>query len=599
MKLAFARGLAPADGFYPSSRDVLCANQTVGEAAMTEQEAAAQDTLGSQRTTPPRSTAAFGANEPVAGTLVPNPHEPLSTHDAADTGRAMTSVNILFNEGTPATFDDTQMPECFPDLNLDQIIDGIVDGREEHDLQPYYYCPLQSVNAIQYRQAVIRDLDGRPLRAALEQFAKELRSVRQFLAQGKELRHPYQQQRWFVDAASLYVAAVRQLENDLTDASTDSTALQEFKKSLSEYTRSNTFVELSAAIESLERSLARVNYCLHIRGNRITVGRLADEPDYSKEVQETFARFRQGESNNYLVKLYRSVDMNHVESGVLELVANVYPEVFAELQGFSTTWNTFLDPAITQFDRETQFYLSYLSYVDPIRQSGLKFSIPAVIADARTVSVQETFDLALAKKLLKAEEPAVIVNDLELEEPERIIVVSGPNQGGKTTFARTFGQLHYLGSLGLPIPGRDPTIAVFDHIFAHFEREESIETLRGKLQDDLVRIHDILASASPKSIIIMNELFTSTTLQDAIYLGTSIVTKIIELDALCVYVTFVDELSRLGPTTVSMVSTVDSERSDERTYKVVRRAADGQAHAIAIANKYGLTYQALKGRMAR
>lgn len=55
-------------------------------------------------------------------------------------------------------------------------------------------------------------------------------------------------------------------------------------------------------------------------------------------------------------------------------------------------------------------------------------------------------------------------------------------------------------------------------------------TLRGKLEDDLIRMRDILDQATPKSIVIMNEIFTSTTLSDAIWLGMQILERVIATD---------------------------------------------------------------------
>ena len=299
---------------------------------------------------------------------------------------------------------------------------------------------------------------------------------------------------------------------------------------------------------------------------------------------------------SHLVEVTDSGSMDHVEARIVELVARLFPDEFRALAEFCAGHAGFVDDRLARFDREIQFYLAYLERCDALRANGLPFSYPTV-STAAEVAVEGGFDIALAGKL--GGERPLVLNDFALSPPERTLVVTGPNQGGKTTFARMVGQLHYLAALGVPVPARSAGLALADRIFTHFERVEDVATLRGKLDDELVRVRQILDEATRESVVILNEVFGSTTLSDARQLGGAVLAEIAELGCLAVCVTFVDELAGLGPATVSMVAAVDAADPSRRTFEVVRRPADGRAYAWALAEKYGLSTEQLRRRIGR
>ena len=505
--------------------------------------------------------------------------------------------SILFVQDALGT-ERVDEPEFFGDLHLDQIVTALTAGREEYGLAPFFYRPLHDVEAVHYRHHVLRDLEHESVLEAVRGFADGMRQVRKHLAVRDKMHHVLQKQRWFLEALVGYCRTVAAFAERLPDVDVRSRGFVSLREYLTAYVASERFTSLVAETQGVVDSLASVSYSVHIRGNRVRVSRYDGEPDMSEQVDRIFAKFKQSPVTDYRVNLPDWGIMNHVEGRILDLVAKLHPDTFVALEQCCARNQHYLDDTVGRFDREVQFYLAYLEHIAPLKAKGLAFAYPRVSSRSKDVRATETFDLALATKLSGDNAP-VVTNDFHLAEAERVLVVSGPNNGGKTTFARAFGQLHYIASLGLPVAGEDARLFLADRIFTHFEREEDIETLRGKFEDELFRIHEILEHATGDSVLIMNESFGSTTLRDALAVGTEVMRRIIDLEALCVFVTFVDELSRLGPSTVSMMSTVVPDDPAVRTYKVMRKPADGLAYAAAIAEKYGLTYAALRERIAR
>lgn len=487
-------------------------------------------------------------------------------------------------------------PEFFSDLNLDQIVDAVTQGLDEYNLKPFFRSPLASEDALGYRHEVFRDLESGYLDGHVRSFAQRMRDIRAALAQANKLYYPLEKDAWFLDTVEAYGEAIRTFTTDLASQDLASRGFRAFRDFLTGYAAGSRFIELMEEARALRRELGQVRYTVLIKDNSFTVDACAGEADYSAEISRSFAKFQQGAATDYLVNFRTRVEMNHIEAQIAEFVAKLNPALFARLQEFRARRGDFIDSTVAAFGREIHFYMAYIDHVATLQNETLSFCFPRMSA-SKDVFAHDAFDLALAQKLHAAGE-SVVCNDFVLRGDERIIVISGPNQGGKTTFARMFGQLHYLAALGCPVPGRDAQLFLFDGLFTHFEREEKVENLRGKLEDDLTRIHAILQRATSRSLVVLNEVFTSTTLQDETYLSRRIMAKLIERGVLGAWVTFVEELASFDEHVVSMVSTIVQATPALRTFKVVRQRADGLAYAMVIAERYGLSYARIKERIS-
>lgn len=504
----------------------------------------------------------------------------------------MSYQSILFVQNTPDEI--SQGADFLKDLNINQIIETVLSGKEEYQLESFFHMPLKNTEDVLYRQEIVNELENQELYQSFVQFENEMRDIRKIVAQNENLSYPKIKERCLLEAVSQYCESVENLHQYLRNNRPKATGLWRFADFLSNYVESDDFEQLKCRTTETRTALDAVRYSLHIKGKRIEVQRYEESENYSTKLQKFFYKFQQEEVPVYQYQ-YKDQDLNHIEANIIDLVSKLYPDAFGQLHSFVEENEDFILPGIQQFERELQFYISWMEYIKPMKEKGLNFCIPELSVSDKNIFGEGCFDLGLAVKLRYTDNP-VVSNQFYLEGKERLLIVTGPNQGGKTTFARMIGQLHFFASLGLSVPGIKAKLFLADAIFTHFERQESQATLSGKLQDDVIRIHDVIKQASPSSLIIINEMFASTTLQDAVWLGQKVMEQISNLDALCIYVTFLEELSAFNEKTVSMVSTLEPE-SQTRTYKIIRKPADGRAYATYIAKKYRLTYEEIVERM--
>ncbi len=127
------------------------------------------------------------------------------------------------------------VPDFFVDLNLDQLVEWIIAGKDEYALKPFFCAPPCDVQDIEYRHEVMRDLECTEVRDLIHAFAQDMRLMRHELAQAAKLYYKFQKQWWFVDAVEAYCKATGLLLDGLRSAALHSRGLTALRTYLAEY----------------------------------------------------------------------------------------------------------------------------------------------------------------------------------------------------------------------------------------------------------------------------------------------------------------------------------------------------------------------------
>lgn len=483
----------------------------------------------------------------------------------------------------------------FEDLNLQQIIDeiGKVWGKDVFDF--YRYFPPDK-EAEQYRREITGDVLIPGVFDALSE-AYGYMEQRKLAKESREQATQIIQKRfWLVTEVSFFAQAIISLNEGLKSCDVKSKGLGAFKSIINGYAGSKSFSELSKTAFSIRSELEAAKMLIVYDNGRMVLS----------EVKQDCESQNQSELLNALKRLYpdNPAVLSNPFSGNDELVGierelfAVYmkknPELFKRIDAFCSSCSEYAGERIFKFFDEIPFYLSFVKFMRMMEKEGAVFSIPTENADD-DIKAENLYDLALYISNSKRG-GNVVSNAFCYDKNERFFVLTGPNQGGKTTFARSLGQLVFFGKMGLCVPAKSANLHFFSGIMTHFSVEESVETGRGKLMEELVRLKPMMENCKENTFVIINELFTTAANYDAIIMGKRVLSHFIERGCHGIYVTHLSELLEGN----EMASGLCAQLNDDgvQTFKILKKVMEYTNCAANQVNKYGLTYEKIKERLS-
>lgn len=495
-----------------------------------------------------------------------------------------------------------------------------------------------------HRQRILVDIAQHPeLRDGLSALLPKIRELTMFSRSAREADAPLLQAIWRIGELELYLECIRDLCSafDAVDAG-QSGDLSAGLTTLADYARRAARTETFAA---LAEELPRLKEGLKQKQS-VTIGVNLDErfrPTEAALLSVNPERFEQSgllgrffdtleHSSDYRVS--RPIHRMPSPASIPERKIPLTP-LFQDLDTVLRSLGKSLHRGLREFlsvetaplsglEPEISFYLGAHTLKVRLEAAGLPTAFPTV-AETEERSLQATgfYNLQLALRVLEAggapseagapdgtaseaaaTAGAVVRNDLDLGGRAGILLITGANQGGKTTFVQGAGILQVLAQAGLFVPAEEAVVSPVDTVVTHFPTAEagSIET--GRLSQELGDLARMFDLATNDSLLLLNESLASTNAAEALVVAEEMIAALRRIGTRTLYATHLHELADrlhrlnepadVGPQVAGL--TAETEWDGEqvrRTYRIVPGSPGGHSFARDLARKHGISYEQL------
>ena len=264
---------------------------------------------------------------------------------------------------------------------------------------------------------------------------------------------------------------------------------------------------------------------------------------------------------------------------------------------------------MTDLIPELIYYIRWAENIQKLQEKGFAFAKPSIYnegenaSDPYAMQARGIYNLKLA--VFETEESGNIVpNDMDFDRERRVYILTGANRGGKTTITQAIGQLFVLAQGGIYIPGKEFTFSPVTGIYTHFPADEDKTLDLGRLGEECKRFKAIYEEADNRSLLLLNESFSTTSFEEGYYIAKDSVRAILHKGMRTIYNTHMHKLAfdveemneeqrKSEHTEGKAFSLIVHTKGTERSYQIEVAPPEGKSHASEIAQKYGVTYEML------
>jgi len=304
----------------------------------------------------------------------------------------------------------------------------------------------------------------------------------------------------------------------------------------------------------------------------------------------------------------RGRDVNPLMAPLFRDVAKVLETVCQPIARTLRQYNALHSGFLATLHGDVAFYLAAVRLMERLRSRGLPVCRPDIAPmTERVCTLREAYNLNLALHQM-AHTPGtapVVTNDVAMDDDGRIGILTGPNQGGKTTYTQMVGLCQLLAQTGLWVPAAQARLSPVDNIYTHYPVEEHLTRGTGRFGEEAQRLSQIFARGTRHSLVLLNESLASTNPGESLYIAQDIVRILRRLGARAIFATHLHELaadvaalnaSTAGESRIVSLVASRTEAGDDgprRSYKIVPGPPLGRSYARETAAQYGISYDQL------